>query len=357
MKIPAILLLISCCYWANAQKAEALLFREKVHDFGEVMETGGGVDYQFTFTNNAGRPVRILSVKASCGCTTPDWSKEPIAQGKTGFVKVNFDPRGKPGYFNKSLTITTDLDGNGVVLQIKGQVVAAIKGVEEIYPSDNGSLRLKTNSFNMGKVFINRDAAVAEFEIYNSAKKSIHFSKSIAPPYIAVTVPDSIASNAKGKIRLAYNAKVKNQYGFVSDNVELLTDDEKIPRKSFSVYATIEEYFAPLTTDEADKAPKFDLEISSADLGKTKPGTILSKTVRVRNSGKKELQIHAMQPNCTCLTIQASKTSIKEGEEAELQISMNTQGRTGTLQKAVTIYSNDPRNPVQRITLSVYIED
>jgi hypothetical protein len=340
-----------------AQQADPLLFREKTHDFGEVLETGGNADYEFTFTNNAARPVKILSVQASCGCTTPDWSREPVAVGKTGFVKASFDPRGKPGYFNKSLTITTDLDANSITLLIKGQVIAAAKTAEDIYPAEHGHLRMKANSFNLGKVFINREPAIGDFEIYNSSNKVIHFSKSVAPPYIILSIPDSLVSKQKGKVKVTYNAKQRNQYGFVSDNIELITDDEEMPRKSIPVYATIEEYFPTLSPDELSKAPVLITEFSALDLGRTKPGNNLSGNVKIKNAGKKELVINTLQPNCTCLTVQPEQMKIKPGEEVTLKITLDSQGRTGTLQKAVTIYSNDPRNPVQRITLTAYIEE
>ena len=88
-----------------AQVAKPLQFREESFDFGSVKENGGPVMHEFNFTNNSGRHVKVLTVQASCGCTTPAWTKEPIAPGKTGFIQASFNPKGRPGYFNKSLTI------------------------------------------------------------------------------------------------------------------------------------------------------------------------------------------------------------------------------------------------------------
>ena len=73
---------------ATAQSSEPLIFREKVYDFGEIAESKGNADHEFVFTNSSGRPVKILNVNASCGCTTPGWTKEPILPGKTGFIKA-----------------------------------------------------------------------------------------------------------------------------------------------------------------------------------------------------------------------------------------------------------------------------
>src|SRR5258706_3910865 len=144
-------------FTAVAQLAEPILFSEKSYDFGEIIEEGGKAEHQFMFTNNTGRVIKILSVQASCGCTTPAWTKEPILPGNTAFIKASFDPKGRPGYFNKSLTVTTDFDGDPIALQIKGQVVAKKIDVGLAdYPAEKGSLRFKFNSFPLGKIFINR---------------------------------------------------------------------------------------------------------------------------------------------------------------------------------------------------------
>ena len=150
----------------SAQKSDLLMFQEKMFDFGEVAETSGKVEHEFTFVNNAARPIKIVSVDASCGCTTTGYSKEEIKQGKSGFVKVSFDPRGRAGYFNKAISITTDYGTEAIVLQIKGQV--ATRDEKELITeltAKNGNLRLKHNSFSFSKVYINREPIEKEFEI------------------------------------------------------------------------------------------------------------------------------------------------------------------------------------------------
>jgi hypothetical protein len=86
--ITAALLLFSFSL-LEAQQVRAITFREDIFDFGNVSEQGGPVTHEFVFTNNSGRPVKVLSVQASCGCTTPGWSKEVVAPGKTGFIQAS----------------------------------------------------------------------------------------------------------------------------------------------------------------------------------------------------------------------------------------------------------------------------
>jgi hypothetical protein len=74
----------------------------------------------FTFTNNGTEPVVLSDVKASCGCTTPKWPTEPIAPGATANIEAVYDTNGRPGYFEKTITVT--YSGKSEELKIKGVV-------------------------------------------------------------------------------------------------------------------------------------------------------------------------------------------------------------------------------------------
>lgn len=343
---------------AFCQVSKPLQFREEIFDFGSIREQAGPVLHEFTFINNSTRTIRIINVQASCGCTTPDWSKEPVAPGKSGFIQASYNPAGRPGYFNKSLTVTTDFDSNPLILQIKGQV--AVDGeVEKIqFQASNGNLKLKSGSFNLGKVFIKDEFTVRDFQVLNGGTNPVTFSgEYLSPAYIKIDVqPKTLQPGEKGNIKVSYNGKMKGKYGFQSDNVEIFTDDELNSTKSFSIYATLEDEFPQLSAEELAKAPQLRVQYSTLDFGKLKPNAATTREVQFYNTGKKELDIKSLQGNCTCITASAKKTSIKPGESSAITVSLNPQDRKGTLQKALTIYSNDPQNPVQRITFSGYVE-
>jgi Protein of unknown function (DUF1573) len=340
------------------QQAEPIVFAEKIHDFGEIVEEGGNAEFEFTFTNNSGRVIKIISVQASCGCTTPGWTQQPIAQGKPGFVKVSFDPRGRPGYFSKSLTVTTDFDTNPILLQIKGQVKSgAVQASVKDFPAANGSLRLKFKSFNLGRVYLNKPTQAKEFSIYNDGDKAIRFEKVVTPIHVKVQLPELINPKEEKKIKISFDAMGRGEYGFITESIEIITDDNDQPRKSFPLYATVEEYFPSLTAEESKLAPLLKLDTNTLDLGRVRQGIILEKEAVIKNNGKKELSIRAVQPNCKCISAVLSQNKVPSGGEVRLKIQMKSEGRTGTQQKAITLYSNDPRNPVQRITLTAYIEN
>ncbi len=352
------LLLLFVFFTSVAQQAKQLNFREETHDFGVVDENKGPVTHEFVFTNNSPRPVKILKVQASCGCTTPGWSKEVVAPGKQGFIQASYDPKGRPGFFSKSLTVTTDLEANPVILQIKGQVTNDEKPMASDYPVAKGNLRLKTASFNMGRVFLKDEYVVREFPVFNGGKDAITFSgKFMNPSYIKVDVqPRTISAGEKGVVKVSYNGALKKQYGFQSDNIELETDDKEIPQKSFSVYATLEDFFPEMNAAELAKAPQLTFQSLSLEFGNINGDGPAEKEILFTNTGKKELQLKSIQPNCSCVTAVASKTSLKPGESGSVTITFNPQERSGTQNKAVTFYSNDPKNPVQRLTFTAYVQ-
>jgi hypothetical protein len=81
-------------------------------------------------------------------------------------------------------------------------------------------------------------------------------------------------------------------------------------------------------------------------------GATVQKEVNIRNSGRKDLIVRYVQPNCPCVSVGFTTEKIKPGETKNLTITWKGEGRRGTQNKAVTIYSTDPVHPVQRISLS-----
>lgn len=112
--------LLSFSAWA--QKAEDFKFSSDKYDFGGLTE-GDPASHSFEFTN-AGKDTILLQasdVRASCGCTTPDWTKTPILPGQKGVIKASYGTQGRPGPFTKTVTVMNK--GNVMkVLQIKGVV-------------------------------------------------------------------------------------------------------------------------------------------------------------------------------------------------------------------------------------------
>ena len=348
-------LFITCLL--RSQSVEPLVFRERIHDFGDIQESHGNADHEFTFTNSSGRPVKILSVNASCGCTTPGWSQQPIPPGKTGFIKASFDPRGRPGYFNKSLTVNTDLDPTVVILQIKGQVLTGKPSEIDDFPVAVGRLRFMSKSFNMGTVYINKEPTEKQFPVMNAGDTPIRFLAVAKPDYVLVETPAVLKPQEKGIIKVLFDGRANGKFGFASDNLLFVTDDPEVDRKFISLYSTLEEFYAVPTPDELTSAPQAFLKEQSIDMGQYPSGSTVERNVTLVNKGKKNLQIKALLGNCPCISAEADKRMVKPGDSTQIHISFKPQNRGGTQQKAITLYTNDPRNSVQRIDVLVLVNN
>lgn len=110
---------------AADQKPEGPLpeiaFEKTEHDFGVIKE-GAKVSYTYSFKNTGKAPLIIQDAKPSCGCTAPDWSRNPIPVGGTGFVKAEFDSKGKPGAQMKTITVTANTWPTTTTLRFKASV-------------------------------------------------------------------------------------------------------------------------------------------------------------------------------------------------------------------------------------------
>lgn len=96
-------------------------FENTSHDFGAI-EEGQTVEHTFSFTNTGDAPLIISNARASCGCTVPEWPRQPIAPGETGRIKVSFDSSDKPGVQKKNVTLSANTTPNTMILNISAQV-------------------------------------------------------------------------------------------------------------------------------------------------------------------------------------------------------------------------------------------
>lgn len=129
-KLVLFVLLSGFVFAAQAQQAPAkapvksamaaFTWDASTHDFGKIKQ-GTPVTHEFKFTNTGKAPLIITNVQASCGCTTPSWTKEEVMPGGTGYIKATYNAAAV-GQFNKTITVTANIESGFVQLTIKGEV-------------------------------------------------------------------------------------------------------------------------------------------------------------------------------------------------------------------------------------------
>jgi hypothetical protein len=103
------------------KKAAKIEFKDTGHDFGEL-KYGADGSCEFIFTNNGKSPLILDNVKSTCGCTVPEWTREPVRASGTGKIRVIYDTH-RAGAFSKTLIVTSNASNSPVRLFIKGKVL------------------------------------------------------------------------------------------------------------------------------------------------------------------------------------------------------------------------------------------
>lgn len=103
--------------------APVMTFAEKEFNFGDI-KADTKVHHTFIFTNTGKSPLLIQDATASCGCTTPSWTKEPVAPGAKGKMEVQFDSRGKQGIISKQVAVRANTQPDVTTILIKGNVLS-----------------------------------------------------------------------------------------------------------------------------------------------------------------------------------------------------------------------------------------
>ena len=108
---------------ANKKIGPQFSFESELHDFGQLVD-GEKVSYSFKFTNSGDEPLIISNAKGSCGCTVPNWPKDPIQPGENGTIDVTFNSSGRSGKQKKAITLTANTNPSRKVINITSEVIS-----------------------------------------------------------------------------------------------------------------------------------------------------------------------------------------------------------------------------------------
>ncbi|QHT69905.1 DUF1573 domain-containing protein [Rhodocytophaga rosea] len=217
-----------------------LTFSKTSHDFGQVKE-GVQATQEFEFTNTGKSPLIISNVSASCGCTTPFWTKDPVLPGKKGKVTASYNSNGRPGMFNKSITVVSNAEPATLVLTIQGSVISKdqMPAPTAAEIASSPVLALNKNSHNFGKLEKGQTAKTT-FVVHNTGKSDLQIQRlQSACACVNYTVSkNSIAPGEQATLELTYRPRNLEQQ---NEAVSLTSNDLKNPVISLTLQAQVVE--------------------------------------------------------------------------------------------------------------------
>jgi len=330
-------------YLAGQESKPVIAFTQKDFDFGTFPESAGLVIHDFQFTNTGKVPLILHDVKASCGCTTPEWTKEPVLPGKSGNIRVTFNPKNRPGSFNKTIQVNSNADLPSVTLAIQG-VVIPVEKVEDVYRFSVGPVRIQTIYAAFGEIYKGSSAKFSMKVMNTSYDTTVQLSFKQLPKYISVKmVPAVLGPGQEGRIDMEYASSLQNNWDYVIDRVDLLVNGKSVPNNRISITANIRENFQALTAEDMAMAPLVEFDQTTFDFGTTSQDKVIEHVFTLTNTGKSTLYIRKIAASCGCTAVQPAKTTIAPGESTQIKTVFNPAGREGNQKKAITVITNDPR--------------
>ena len=342
MSAKRIILLIIAAFAAFSASAQApLVFEPDTWDFGTIRESDGRVSHTFTGVNRGDKPLVILDVVTSCGCTVPEFSRQPVTPGGKTQITVTYDPMNRPGTFTKELWVYSNERKKVASITVQGNVTPREKSLEELYPVDaGGGLRLSTIGYA------------------NASDRTVRLS--LRPQdesgLLQVDAPQRIAPGQRGEINLSYLIPAGTpRYGTLRDALEVAVDGRSngttIVAHGIGVDAR--------PADAAQKSPRAEFSENILKFGPVKhtgPRRKLSFTLS--NTGDAPLIVRAVEGEGHIATTLAPGRTVAPGDSfrAEVLLDPATQD-FGVLTEHLMVVTNDPVRPMRRLRITAIIEE
>ena len=339
--------------------AASLKFEELSWNFGDVQENGGVVEHIFKFTNTSSKPVVILDVSASCGCTSPHFSRKPIMPDALGEIKVEFDPMNRPGRFSKGVVVALSTKER-ITLTIEGNVLPRQLTLEETYPFDLGEGVRMNSNFHAFSYLGRGDEAEEIVVVYNTSDKDVTFDLRPKKTSALLHVKAPAMIKAKGLATMTLTYKIpenSNCYGTL-DDVFTIVVNSKESRTLLSTHAIAVDKFDPSIDDTA--IPSCELLKNFIKFGDVKRGVkVENNTIEIVNNSEADLLIRAVEWKSSALSCSLrAGDKIAAGESRMLTFTLDTSDCDyGVWIDRVSIITNDAERPMQSVKVTAIVVD
>ena len=326
------------------------------HNFGAFNEDDGNVTCTFKMINLGPEPVAITAARATCGCTTPKYSRSTIMPGDTADISVSYNPTGRPGNFEKKVYVDlSDSDIPRQSLSIRGTVIGSANTLSKRFPADAGKLKFSNSSIAFGDIYKGKGKNVF-LKAYNASEKEIKPEWINVPKYLRITTNNPVIKPGE-QITYVFTANASESplYGFVNDTVKMVPSPGENPI-DFYVMSMMLDDFSDMPVDKRLKAPLIQTSSESIDFGAydSEAGP-LKATIEITNKGDNPLLVRRAYSVDDGVRVAVSKKTIKKDKKGEISVTFDpSASKKDVLNGRLVIITNDPTGPVTVIRLVGY---
>ncbi|MDD2419226.1 MAG: DUF1573 domain-containing protein [Bacteroidia bacterium] len=326
-------------------------FNKTIHDFGDIMLKSGHHKHTFVFENIGKQPVVVQTVIASCGCTTPVWTKQPIMPGEKGNIEVTFLNDQGPYPFDKALTVYITGEPKPVILRIRGVVHDKPKPLSDLFPENFNGLSFRKAYLNLGNIamgaVVTENIAVANTTNGNITIEFLPQTKGLQ----IKAEPETLKPGQKGNLQITVDTKQSGNWGKTYFMTKILVNKKEVTNKTFPIYGSIRDNFSGMSQKDRENAPLPMAGSSSYDFGKVKAGEIVAFSFNLRNLGRSNLMIRKIESEHKKIKI-TYPGQIKPGGNTKVDVTLDTTGEFGEKSYILSIISNSPARPVMNFIIS-----
>lgn len=352
------ILCVLCATAASAQ--ESLTFDPAVWDFGSIEEADGPVSHTFTGRNVSDRPLVILDVTTTCGCTVPRFSRQPVLPNAETQITVSYDPANRPGAFERTLWIYSSERKRIATLTVRGHVVPRKKSIEELYPVDAGNgLRLTSTLCAFTYIYpgVRMQSAIG---CINTSDHPIAIElrpdPEIRSGLLQAEAPQRLAPGARGQINLAYLIPAAApRYGTLRDALELYVDGRS---RGVTIVAHGIGADNPAEMPE-ERAPRSEVSTNVLKFGTVRHGAPMQTLPLVlSNTGRGELIVRAVECGKALSTSLEAGMKIPAGGSRTVEVLLDPrEADYGARSSFLLLITNDPVRPMRRIRATAVVEE
>lgn len=331
-----------------------------VHDFGLINEEDIDAIHVFRVKNTGTAPLIITHVQSSCGCTEPDWTKDPIPPGGTGDVVITYVAKNRPGPFSKNVMVYTNEKRFRQRLTVKGDVIPIERNLARSLADTLGIIQIERKLFTFT---VQPDQILTQnVWIRNYTEEDATLSLGNIPPYLAIEVPEQLKSGKARRFNISVDgSKANNMRGRAVHRLEwkTVTASGKTSVETLPVFINFVDGFSKMTPTERQDGPVMQIPETTLDFGKIKKSRgflglggrkSVSRRATITNTGKSPLILHSISCDDPRLRIEIDRKTLQPEESATLTVSLDP-GDIQSVGVDIIIVSNDSHEPVREIRI------